>query len=112
MSSATILQFGRHEECSSLTRLATAAAPIELAGRSRNLKKHAELPLSVAPFDRIFRLETGRLTLAACDAAGRQVVMRSVTPGDFFGEYCFCAAQAEPHDYVAAKATEPSRVTE
>ena len=45
----------------------------ELTGRCRTLRKKAEIALST-PFDRIFRLDTGRLLLTTCDASGTEVL--------------------------------------
>ena len=83
----------------------------ELTGRCRTLRKKAEIALST-PFDRIFRLDTGRLLLTTCDASGTEVLIRRVAPGEFFGEFCFCSERAKPHDYVSARALEPSQFTE
>src|SRR6476619_5969673 len=103
MSDAVFLTLGRHEECSSLSRVVAETVAPELSGRARNLKKHAEIVLSAGPFDRLYRLESGLLTLVASDAEGRQVPMRSIVPGDFFGEFCFCAASTGPHDSIVAR---------
>jgi CRP-like cAMP-binding protein len=102
------LELRTHGECLSFARLATES---DFRGRLKPLRKGAEVALSSA-FDRIYRLETGRLLLVLCDASGVEVPLREVTVGEFFGEFCFCSARSEHHDYAAARAVESCQVTE
>ena len=106
-----MLSFHRHEECAALTGLAMKSSEVAFIGRRRMLRKKSEIELS-APYDRIYRIESGNLILTTSDSSGVEVPLRRLVQGEFFGEFCFCPEGNEPHEYVAARAIEPSCLTE
>ena len=51
--------------------------------------------------DCVYRLQTGRVNIVSIDAAGNELLLRVVGPGETFGEVCFCAHRTEPHYLIA-----------
>lgn len=47
--------------------------------------------------DRLFRLDAGRVHIFSTTADGDEHLHRVVTPGELFGEMCFCPHRDEPH---------------
>jgi CRP-like cAMP-binding protein len=81
-------------------------------GRERSLKRRQSLLLSEAPFDRVYRLEAGHLSIVGADEAGRELLLRTISPGEWFGDYCLCPGQHWPHPAVEARADENCQVLE
>jgi CRP-like cAMP-binding protein len=82
-----------------------------LTGKRQMLVRNAEIGFS-APYNRIYRVDSGNLILITSDGSGMEVPLRHLAPGEFFGEFCFCPEGDAPHNYLAARATEPSHLTE
>lgn len=109
---ATIPTFSDHSECLALTTLVQATAANPPGGRIRVLRRRQSLWLSEAPYDRVYRLETGRLSIFGADDAGRELLLRTIATGEWFGDYCLCPGQHWPHPAVEARADADCRVIE
>jgi CRP-like cAMP-binding protein len=109
---ATALVFSDHAQCSALTTLVTGSAPDPAGARRRTLKRRDSIWLSEAPFDRVYRLETGHISIVGVDEAGRELQLRSIAAGEWFGDYCLCPGQEWIHPALAARADEDCRLTE
>jgi CRP-like cAMP-binding protein len=46
--------------------------------------------------DRLFGLLSGRVQITSVEANGRERLLRTIEPGDTFGELCFCSHRDEP----------------
>ena len=104
--------FTDHSECTALTSLVQAETATPPGARPRSLKRGQSLWLSEPPFDRIYRLETGRLSIVGTDEAGRELLLRTVTVGDWFGDYCLCPGQQMDHPALEARADEDCQFVE
>jgi CRP-like cAMP-binding protein len=109
---AAILTLTDHSECIALTALVQAEASSTPGGRPRSLKRRQSLWLSEAPFDRVYHLEAGQLSLVGADEAGREVLLRTISTGEWFGDYCLCPGQHWPHPSVEARADEDCQLVE
>src|SRR5947208_16629039 len=56
--------------------------------------------------DRVYRLRTGRVNIVSVDLAGNELLLRTVRPGEIFGEVCFCGHRTEPHGLIASSAVQ------
>jgi CRP/FNR family transcriptional regulator, cyclic AMP receptor protein len=54
--------------------------------------------------DCVHRLIAGRVDIVSIDSAGNELLLRTVLPGETFGEVCFCSHRTEPHDMIARAA--------
>jgi CRP-like cAMP-binding protein len=113
MTAAT-LSFVDHSECMALTTLVQSQGTEAMApgGKTRQLKRRQSLWLSEAPFDRVYRLDTGRLSIFGADEAGRELLLRTVDRGDWFGDYCLCPGQHYFHPALEARAEEDCQLVE
>jgi CRP/FNR family cyclic AMP-dependent transcriptional regulator len=112
MATATSVTFDDHSQCEALTTLVQSGEPQTPGGRMRLLRRRKSLWLSEPPFDRVYRLESGRLSIIGADDAGRELVLRTIAPGEWFGEYCRCPGQHWPHPAIEARAEEDCRLVE
>jgi hypothetical protein len=62
--------FTDHSECTALSSLVQDETATPPGARPRSLKRGQSLWLSEPPFDRIYRLETGRMSIVGTDEAG------------------------------------------
>jgi CRP/FNR family transcriptional regulator, cyclic AMP receptor protein len=108
----TAIAFTDHSECDALTSLVQGAVSPPPGARRRTLKRGQSLWLSEAPFDRIYRLESGRLTIVGADEAGRELLLRTLAVGDWFGDYCLCPGQQLRHPDLEARADEDCQLVE
>ncbi len=88
MAAAVILR--DHSECDALTSLVQAGTSNPPGWRSRLLRRRQSLSLSDGPFDCVYRLDSGHLRIVGADEAGREVLLRTVATGEWFGDYCLC----------------------
>jgi CRP-like cAMP-binding protein len=109
---ASAIAFTDHSECSALTSLVQTDAATQAGGRLRSLKRGQSLWLSEAPFDRIYRLEAGHLSIVGADETGRELLLRTISAGDWFGEYCLCPGQHMPHPELEARAEDDCQLVE
>jgi CRP/FNR family cyclic AMP-dependent transcriptional regulator len=112
MATATSVTFDDHSQCEALTTLVQSGEPQTPGGRMRLLRRRKSLWLSEPPFDRVYRLESGRLSIIGADDAGRELVLRTIAPGEWFGEYCRCPGQHWPHPAIEARAEEDCQLVE
>jgi CRP-like cAMP-binding protein len=108
----TAIAFTDHSECDALTSLVQAEVANPPGGRRRGLKRGQSLWLSEAPFDRIYRLESGRLSIVGADDTGRELLLRTLAAGDWFGDYCLCPSQQLRHPDLEARADEDCQLVE
>jgi CRP/FNR family transcriptional regulator, anaerobic regulatory protein len=104
--------FADHSECMALTTLVQADASKSPGGRERSLRRRQSLSLSEPPFDRVYRLEAGHLSIVGADEAGRELLLRTISAGEWFGDYCLCPGQEWPHPFVEARADEACQLLE
>jgi|KBSMisStaDraftv2_1062788.scaffolds.fasta_scaffold107707_4 CRP-like cAMP-binding protein len=104
--------FADHSECTALTSLVQTDAPNPPGARQRVLKRGQSLWLSEAPFDRVYRLEAGRVSIIGTDETGRELLLRTIAADDWFGDYCLCPGQQMPHPALEARADEDSQLVE
>jgi CRP/FNR family transcriptional regulator len=109
---ATVLQFTDHSECLALSDAVRTDAAKPPGSRLRSLKRRETLWLSEAPFDRIYRLDAGLVSIVGADEAGRELLLRTVSAGEWFGEYCRCPGQHWPHPALEARADQDSQLVE
>jgi CRP-like cAMP-binding protein len=109
---AAATTFSDHSECVALTTLVQTDTSSPPGGRQRRLKRGDSLWLSEAPYDRVYRLDTGRLSVFGADESGRELLLRTIAPGQWFGDYCLCPGQHWPHPAMEARADEECRVIE
>jgi len=109
---APSVAFTDHSECHALTSLVQADSSNPPGARPRVLKRGQSLWLSEAPFDRVYRLEAGRVSIIGADETGRELLLRTIAAGDWFGDYCLCPGQQMPHPALEARADEDSRLVE
>src|SRR5262249_45556330 len=100
------LAFTDHSECDALTMLVQADASDPPGARPRARKRRQSLWLSEAPFDRVYRLEAGHVSIIGADETGRELLLRTISTGEWFGDYCLCPGQHWPHPAVEARADE------
>ncbi len=104
--------FTDHSECLALTTLVQTGAAHPLGSRSRRLKRGERMWLSEPPFDRVYRLESGHVSVFGADEGGRELLLRTIGPGEWFGDYCLCPGQHYPHPATEARADDECRVIE
>ncbi len=109
---AATLAFTDHSECRSLKMLVQADALDPPGARPRALKRRQSLWLSEAPFDRVYRLEAGQVSIIGADETGRELLLRTIATGEWFGDYCLCPGQHWPHPAVEARADEDCQLLE
>jgi CRP-like cAMP-binding protein len=114
MMAAADLSFVDHSECTALTALVQSQGVASAApgGRQRMLRRRQSLWLSEAPFDKVYRLDAGRLNIFGADDAGRELLLRTVDLGEWFGDYCLCPGQHYFHPAVEARAEEDCQLVE
>lgn len=110
----TALSFVDHSECMALTTLVQGqgAGVLVPGARQHVLKRRQSLWLSEAPFDRVYRLESGHMSIFGADDTGRELLLRTVGRGEWFGDYCLCPGQRYFHPAVEARADEECQVVE
>ena len=79
----TAITFTDHSECDALTSLVQADPASPPGARRRTLKRGQSLWLSETPFNRIYRLEAGHLSIVGADDAGREVFLRTISSGEW-----------------------------
>jgi CRP-like cAMP-binding protein len=109
---APSVAFADHSECNALTSLVQADSSRLLGTRQRALKRGQSLWLSEAPFDRVYRLETGHVSIIGADETGREILLRTISAGDWFGDYCLCPGQRMPHPALEARADDDCQLVE
>ena len=109
---ASSVGFADHSECNALTSLVQADSLRPPGARRRVLKRGQGLWLSEAPFDRVYRLEAGHVSIIGADETGREILLRTVAAGDWFGDYCLCPGQQMPHPALEARADEDCQLVE
>jgi CRP-like cAMP-binding protein len=109
---APSVAFADHSECNALTSLVQADTSRALGARQRALKRGQSLWLSEAPFDRVYRLEAGHVSIIGADETGREILLRTVSAGDWFGDYCLCPGQQMPHPALEARADDDCQLVE
>lgn len=99
------LAFRTHEQCEQLTStIAETALSVSAEQKPRVFAPgRAVWGVGALP-DRVYRLRTGRVNIVSVDAAGNELLLRVVRPGETFGEVCFCAHRTEPHNFIARAA--------
>jgi CRP-like cAMP-binding protein len=107
------LSFSDHSECMALTTLVQGQEMgVTPGAKARVLKRKQSLWLSEAPFDRVYRLEAGHLSIFGADDAGRELLLRTVTHGEWFGDYCLCPGQHYFHPALEARADDDCQLVE
>ncbi len=92
MSNSEMPPLPDHRSCQALTGITVQHIPRDGSlGRVRRYSKGTEIWQPADAADRIFFLQLGKVAIIACDAEGREFIMRSVQAGDPFGELCFCS---------------------
>lgn len=104
--------FTDHCECMALTTLVQTDTSDPPGSRLRRLKRGESLWLSEAPYDRVYRLESGHLSVFGTDEGGRELLLRTIAAGEWFGDYCLCPGQHWPHPAMEARADEECRFIE
>ena len=82
MKMAPSIAFADHSECNALTSLVQADTSRALGARQRALKRGQSLWLSEAPFDRVYRLEAGHVSIIGADETGREILLRTISAGE------------------------------
>lgn len=109
---APSVAFADHSECNALTSLVQVDSSNPPGARQRALKRGQSLWLSEAPFDRVYRLEAGHVSIIGADENGRELLLRTVAAGDWFGDYCLCPGKQMPHPALEARADEDCQLVE
>ncbi|HEX8072251.1 MAG TPA: cyclic nucleotide-binding domain-containing protein [Pyrinomonadaceae bacterium] len=101
---------GEHEDCRALTELTVEQLPPDGSlGRTRRYRAKTYVWQPDDRSDRIYFLLRGRVCISAGSADGGEVVIRTVEPGQPFGELCFCGG---PTAYRRTTATAESETVE
>lgn len=94
MAQTTLKNLPDHSVCRSLTGLTVeAVAKSGVRGQGRQFQKADSIWRADDKADSIFFLRRGKAAILACDADGRETILRLIEAGEPFGELCFCAAQ-------------------
>jgi CRP/FNR family cyclic AMP-dependent transcriptional regulator len=104
--------FEEHHECEILG----AAVKSQLAdsakwGRRRTYPRHSLIWMGEDRANRVFLLEAGSVRVSYVDEDGTEAVVQVVTPGEMFGELCFCSQSSGRHG-VQARAVVSTQVIE
>lgn len=88
------LQFPDHRACETLTGLTLNQLPCDGSlGRVRQYNQGADIWQAGDSADRIYFLRHGQVAILLSDPQGREVTLQSVTPGEPFGELCYCSVR-------------------
>jgi CRP/FNR family transcriptional regulator, cyclic AMP receptor protein len=100
------LKFETHEQCEYLTSTMMETA---LSDGVRLKPRHYGAGLSVWRIgtlpDCVYRLKEGRVHLVSVDTSGNELLLRTLRPGETFGEVCFCEHRHEPDGIIARTVT-------
>lgn len=112
MSNKEMAPLPDHRSCQALTGITVQHIPRDGSlGRVRRYRKGSEIWQPADPADRVFFLELGQVAIIACDTAGREFTMQIVSPGDPFGELCFCSV-TDSRRHSFSRALADSKVVE
>lgn len=92
MAKKIFTNLSNHAVCRTLTGLTiNQIGKSDVQGRIRQYQKAENIWQADDKADGIFFLRQGKVAILACDADGRETVLRTVEEGEPFGELCFCA---------------------
>jgi CRP-like cAMP-binding protein len=109
---APSVTFPDHSGCNALTSLVHGDSSNPPGARQRAPKRGQSLWLSEAPFDRVYHLAAGHVSIIGADETGRELLLRTVAAGDWFGDYCLCPGEKMPHPALEARADEDCQLVE
>ncbi len=93
------LEFRNHDDCRALTALVGKSLPAnQTIGRAQRYQKGTFLWTTASTDHYIYCLERGQIAIMVNDAAGSDVIVRTIDPGEPFGELCFCSQRKEPRE--------------
>jgi len=99
---ATEPRFSDHRDCTTLTGLTFEHLPRDGSlGKTRRYRKGAFLWTSEISEHFIYFLERGQVAVMLNDAAGCDVIVRVIGPGEPFGELCFCSNRERARENCA-----------
>lgn len=105
-------RFRTHEECQILTCLITrSASRWSTSATPRRVAAGERLIDPATPPDQVFRVLSGAVQMLRVSPEGNETDLGLAKPGDWFGQFCFCADREERHDLLAF-ATRSSEVWE
>lgn len=94
MPKESALQFTDHRTCEALTGLTLEQLPRDGSlGCIQHYDSGAIIWNSDDRADRIYFLRRGQVAIMISDPQGREVNLRSIAPGELFGELCYCSAK-------------------
>ena len=92
------LHLPSHHACEALTDAAvTQALPPHGGDGARHYADRTAIWRGSDRPDRVFRLKSGRVNITGVNADGEEYLYRTVSPGELFGEMCFCAHRNDWH---------------
>lgn len=95
-------KFKDHRDCRTLTGLTFEHLPRDGSlGRRRSYPKGSLLWSSESTEHDLFLLDRGQVVVMLDDAAGCEVILQVIEPGQPFGELCFCSARDLPRENCA-----------
>jgi len=106
------LTFELHEQCETLQRgIVEAMLADGERAKLRGFKTGVMVWNTASRPDRVFQLRSGLIRIVSSDTRGNEVILRSIKPGEIFGEICLCSYANEPHS-TSAVAASPSEALE
>lgn len=92
MSSFDVPQFFDHRACKALTGLTLEQLPRDSSiGRVRQYDQGSYIWQTGDLADRVYFLQRGHVAIAVNDPQGGESTLQSITPGEAFGELCYCS---------------------
>lgn len=96
------VRFSDHHACITLTGLVENSTGIDsVAGLVRQVPKGELLWTALTGDHLIYFLRRGQVAIMLDNAAGCEVIVRVIQPGEPFGELCFCSLQGQPREDCA-----------
>ncbi len=95
-------RFRSHRDCMTLTGITLEHLPRDPSlGKLRRYPKGALLWTAEVSEHFIYFLERGQVAIMLNDAAGCEIILRVIGPGQPFGELCFCSKRERPRENCA-----------
>lgn len=101
------LHFRAHRECRVLTEAVLQHLPdAPTAGVSRRLARGEAAYVMGDPTGTTFFVKSGQIVLSVLSPQGQEHRLRTVQPGEMFGELCFCDVRSRQEQAVAVEHSE------
>lgn len=91
-----MMELENHEQCSALNSVMTGTS-LAKHGVFRVLEAGSRLWGPEDWPDSIYLLHSGKIQLVIWNTKGEELILRTVRPGELFGEVCFCSHRHEEH---------------